>query len=82
MLNVILNDQSELDIIAIDTEMYGAFKPKVYDGSDGLEVRHVKSFQETNILISKYVNIDPEQMTVLKYYQTLEHIKEQIKSKR
>lgn len=82
MLNVILKDQDELDLIAIDSEIYQTFKPKVYDGSDGVEVRHVKSFQETNILISKYVNIDPEQMTVLKYYQTLEHIKEQIKSKR
>ena len=59
MLNVILNDQSENDLITIDNEMYGVFKPKVYDGSDGLEVRHVKSFQETNILIAKYVNIDP-----------------------
>ena len=82
MLNVILEDQTENDLMTIDNEMYAMFRPKVYDGPDGVEVRHVKSFQETNILISKYVNIDPEQMTVLKYYQTLEHIKEQIKSKR
>lgn len=82
MLNVILKDQSENDLMLIDNEMYGMFRPKIYDGSDGVEVRHVKAFQETNILISKYVNIDPEQMTVLKYYQTLEHIKEQIKSKK
>lgn len=82
MLDVILSDQGESEVLELDKELYRDHKPRVYDGSEGAEVRHVKAFQETNILISKYVNIDPEQMTVLKYYQTLEHIKEQIKSKR
>ena len=65
----------------IDKDLIKRYQPNIYHGSDGLEVRMIKDFEESIILLSQHVNRDPKKMTVLEYYQSLETVKKQVKNK-
>lgn len=51
-------------------------KPKVFTGSDGLEVRHDKEFETMCLAITKETGRDAKRMTVLEYYNAYEYLRE------
>lgn len=57
-------------------------KPKVYAGSEGEEIKFIKGFEETCILLNQHISIDPKTMTALAFYQALEVIREQHKEQK
>ena len=71
--------QEQIDIL--DHEILLASKPEKYDGADGLEIKHIKSFNDTCVVIQQYVPTNPKEMTYVEYYQTLDIIHKQIKQK-
>lgn len=72
--------QKQIDII--EEELFSISKPENYSGSNGLEVSHIKGFNETCVVLQQYVPRDPKTMTVVEYFQTLDIIREQLKAKK
>lgn len=77
MLEQIIKGQKNEELTKLDNFLFEQIKPKIYHGREGLEVRFVKSFEETCIIINQNVNKDPKKMTTLEYYQALEVIRKQ-----
>lgn len=68
------------EIAAIDEFLMSRLKPKNYHGREGLEVKMIKGFEQTCVLLKQYnVSNEPRKMTTLAYYQALEVVKEQLK---
>jgi len=51
-------------------------KPKVFTGSEGIEVRHDKEFETMCLAITKETGRDAKRMTVLEYYNAYEYLRE------
>lgn len=73
-------NESELE--EIENFLFGFFKPKQYWGSDGEEVRHIRGFEQTCIVIHQHIPKDPRKMTVLEFYETLQFLRAQMKEKK
>lgn len=72
--------QDQIDII--EDELFSMSNPGKYSGPDGLEVKHIKGFNETCVVLQQYVPKDPKTMTVIEYFQTLDIIRDQLKAKK
>lgn len=66
----------------VEDELLRQVAPHVYAGPHGEEIRFIKGFEETCILLNQHVPKDPKQMTALSFYQALEVIKEQAKERK
>lgn len=49
-------------------------KPKVFFGTNSSEIRYEKQFENLCILLKKEMGVDPDRMTVLQFYNTLDYI--------
>lgn len=69
-------------VAEIDEFLMSRLKPKSYHGREGLEVKMIKGFEQTCVLLKQYnVSHEPKKMTTLAFYQALEVIKEQLKKR-
>lgn len=50
-------------------------KPEVYSGSQGVEVKYIRAYEEMNALLSTKISRNPANLSVLEYYQTFEYLK-------
>ena len=67
------------DIDKIEKSIIDSYEPKIYSGDSGLEVTHTTNFNETSLALSQRFNKDPDKLTVLKFYQLVELVKQQNK---
>lgn len=51
--------------------------PKVFIGSESIEIKYDKQFESTCLLISQKTNMDAKKMTVLQFYNAVDNIKAQ-----
>lgn len=65
------------EIEAIDVSLLDLHKPKSFIGADSAEVKYDKQFETTCLAISKEVGVDAKTMTVLQFYNAVEHLKQQ-----
>ena len=72
------NDRNEIDKITDALITY--FSPGVYSGSESLEIKHDRNFEEMCILLSQHLHVDPKKFSVLEYYSAFEYIKKQAKN--
>jgi hypothetical protein len=70
-------DAKEID--SITAELITYFNPQVYSGSDGVEIKHDRQFENMCLILSQNLHVDPKRFTVLEYYNAFEYIKEQAK---
>lgn len=70
------SDNSEA-ITRIDEEVLSEYKPGIFAGSDSVEVKYDKQFENACLLISQKLNTDAKKMTVLQFYNALDNIKQQ-----
>lgn len=82
VLKKIQGDDVEGDIERLEQAILSTYEPKVYAGSDGAEVSHTTNFNTMALALSQRFNKDPEQLTVIKYYQLVELVKAQDREKR
>lgn len=71
-------DMSEIGKITDALITY--FSPGVYSGSESLEIKHDRNFEEMCILLSQHLHVDPKKFSVLEYYSAFEYIKKQAKN--
>lgn len=51
--------------------------PKVFIGSESIEIKYDKQFESTCLLISQKTNANAKKMTVLQFYNAVDNIKAQ-----
>ena len=57
--------------------MLNMHTPKVFIGSESVEVKYDKQFESTCLLIAQKTNMDARKMTVLQFYNAIDNIKAQ-----
>ena len=78
VLDSIINDTDNTEQIElIDTMMLNMYTPKVFIGSESVEVKYDKQFESTCLLIAQKTNMDARKMTVLQFYNAIDNIKAQ-----
>lgn len=77
-LDSIINDTDNTEQInLIDTMMLNMHTPKVFIGSESVEVKYDKQFESTCLLIAQKTSMDARKMTVLQFYNAIDNIKAQ-----
>lgn len=77
-LDSIINDVDNTEQIdAIDAMLFSMYTPKIYAGSESVEVKYDKQFESTCLLIAQKTNMDARKMTVLQFYNAIDNIKAQ-----
>lgn len=78
VLDSIINDTDNTEQIElIDTMVLNMHTPKVFIGSESVEVKYDKQFESTCLLIAQKTNMDARKMTVLQFYNAIDNIKAQ-----
>lgn len=78
VLDSIINDNDNAEQIElIDMMMVNMHAPKVFIGSDSVEVKYDKQFESTCLLIAQKTSMDARKMTVLQFYNAVDNIKQQ-----
>lgn len=78
VLDSIINDTDNTEQIElIDTMMLNMHTPKVFIGSESVEVKYDKQFESTCLLIAQKTSMDARKMTVLQFYNAINNIKAQ-----
>lgn len=81
VLDSIINSADNTEQIElIDTMMLNMHTPKVFTGSESVEVKYDKQFESTCLLIAQKTNMDARKMTVLQFYSAVDNIKAQIEA--
>lgn len=70
-------DAKEIDDITAELITY--FNPQMFTGSESVEIRHDRQFENMCLILSQNLHVDPKKFTVLEYYNAFEYIKEQAK---
>lgn len=69
------------EIEKIDAAIFSGYKPKVFAGTESVEIEHDKGFETSCLLISQELHIEAKALTTLAFYSALETIKKQIEAK-
>lgn len=78
VLDSIINDNDNTEQIElIDMMVVNMHTPKVFIGSDSVEVKYDKQFESTCLLIAQKTSMDARKMTVLQFYNAVDNIKQQ-----
>ena len=81
VLDTIINDTDNSEQInIIDALMFKGYSPKLFTGSESVEIKYDKQFESTCLLIAQKTNMDPKKMTVLQFYNAFDNIKKQIEA--
>lgn len=71
------------EIKKIDEFLIMSFKPKIYHGSQGVEVKMIKNFEDTCTMLELHnLTTDPKRLTTLSFYQKVETMKQILKQQK
>ena len=77
-MDTLVNGTDNSDRIdSIDEAIFLSHSPKLYAGSESVEVKYDKQFESTCLLIAQKTNMDAKKMTVLQFYNAVDNIKRQ-----
>lgn len=79
--SIVNGTDTEGEVAAIDKAAQDRYKPKMYVGSDSVEVKYDRNFESTCLLITQETNADAKRMTVLQFYNAVDNIKKQAEAK-
>lgn len=78
ILDSIINDTDNSEQLnTIDAMILNVHPPKIYTGSESVEIKYDKQFESTCLLIAQKTNTDARKMTVLQFYNAVDNIKAQ-----
>ena len=72
-------EEERKEIGDITSELITYFRPQEYDGSEGVEVKQDRQFENMCLVLSQNLHVDAKKFTVLEYYNAFEYVKEQNK---
>lgn len=73
------NNSSEID--KIDDFLFGEYTPKIFGGTNGLEVKSKNTFEDTCSILESKGYSNPKRLTYYEFLRKLEFIKSQFKKK-
>lgn len=77
MLDKILGSDKKGEIEQIEKRIFRGVEIKTFHGNESIEIKLIKSFEETCVYLSKFLARNPKELTVLEFYQALEVALEQ-----
>lgn len=82
VLDSIINDNDNSEKIEkIDQGIFDEYTPKIFTGSESVEVKYDKQFESMCLLIAQEIHVDAKKMTTLQFYNAIEVIKKQTEAK-
>lgn len=69
------------EIEEAETSLIMQDKPNIFTGTDSLEIKYDKQFENTCLIIAQHLNIDAKTYTVLEYYNAFDYVRELLKPK-
>ena len=77
-MDTLVNGTDNSDRIdSIDEAIFLSRSPKLFMGSESVEVKYDKQFENTCLLIAQKTSMDAKKMTVLQFYNAVDNIKRQ-----
>lgn len=77
-LDSIINGTDNTEQIEdIDIMLINMHNPKLFIGSESVEIKYDKQFESTCLLIAQKTSMDAKKMTVLQFYNAIDNIKSQ-----
>ena len=73
-----INEERKQEIDRITGELITYIKPKCYEGKDSVEIKYDKQFENMCIILSKHLNLNPKNYTVLEFFQAYEYMEEEV----
>lgn len=64
------------DIDKMTTALITYSKPKLFTGSEGVEVQFDRQFENLCLVLSEQLNVDPKKYSVLEFYNAFDFVKE------
>lgn len=81
VLDSIINDNDNSEKIEeLDRSLINMSSPKMFIGSESVEIKYDKQFESMCLLIAQKVGLDAKKMTVLQFYNAIDTIKKQIEA--
>lgn len=68
------------DVDTITSELITYARPQTYTGSDSVEIRFDRQFENLCLILSTQLNVQPKQFTVMEFYNAFEFLKEKAKA--
>ena len=63
----------------LTTELITYSNPKVFTGSNGLEIQFDRQFENLCLVLSEQLHVEPKKYTVLEFYNAFDFVKERQK---
>jgi hypothetical protein len=76
IINGEASEKEEKEIDDITASLITYFNPQNFMGSDSVEIKHDKQFENMCLLLSQNLHVNPKDFNVLEYYNAFEYIKE------
>lgn len=70
------------EIEKIDDYLFGEYKPSIFSGANGLEIRSKNTFQDTCSILESKGYSEPKKLSYYEFLRKLEFIKSQIPKNR
>lgn len=78
VLDSMINGSDNAELIdAIDIMLINMHNPKPFVGSESVEIKYDKQFENACLLIAQKTSMDAKKMTVLQFYNAIDNIKAQ-----
>ena len=72
--------ESEKDVDKITTQLVTYSHPKIFTGSDGVEVQHDRQFENLCLALSEQLHVKPKEYSVLEFYNAFDFLQERAKA--
>lgn len=80
--SIIRNNDNEMQINKIGDLLLTHARPQVFSGRESAEIKYDKQFDEMCTFLIHRINVNPDKMTVLQFYNSFEYIKKSNKQNR
>lgn len=74
------NPDTTREVEEITTKLITFSNPQTFSGSDSIEIKFDRQFENLCISLSSQLGINPKQYTVMEFYNAVEYLKEKIKA--
>lgn len=68
------------DVDDITTELITYTRPQIFAGSDSIEIKFDRQFENLCLMLSGQLNVKPKEYTVMEFYNAFEFLKEKAKN--
>lgn len=80
--HIITGEDVTRDCEEIEVRLAMLIKPRIFSGNKSAEIAYDKQFEEMCLILSQNLQVQPQNMTVLQFYNAFDYLKKQMKKQR